>query len=107
MQTFKVYGFNSQRFDTKVIANNMFDTILTELEARDAASGGKRKKIYLEVLKRGSAYFSFNYSANGAKIEFCDIMNYLAPCSLAGFLKMTGVEDSKSVYPYQRYSKVF
>jgi len=106
MLTFKVYGFNSQRFDTKVIALDMFHTILRELEHQVANGRGRRKKPFIEVLKRGSAYFSFNYDVNGVKIEYCDIMNYLAPTNLAGFLKMTGVDEAKSVYPYQYYKTI-
>ena len=37
---------------------------------------------------------------------FNDILNYLSPCDLAGFLRMTGSPTQKNVFPYQHYKSV-
>ena len=106
MTTFRVYGFNSAKFDTRVIAPMMFDSVLTEMESDGSTGRGNKKKI--NVLKRSQTYFNltFTFPTSGVKVNFCDILSYLSPCSLADFLHMTNSPDAKGIFPYQFYSSV-
>ena len=100
--TFKVFAFNGQRFDTKVLAPMLFNAKLCDQEM----TCGRKKGNGVKILKRGSAYFSFNYNFEGGIIEFVDICNYLSPCNLSGFLKMANISETKSVFPYQHFNSV-
>ena len=106
MTTFRVYGFNSAKFDTRVIAPMMFDSVLTEMESDGSNGRGNKKKI--NVLKKSQTYFNltFTFPTSQVKVAFCDILSYLSPCSLADFLKMTNSPDAKGIFPYQFYSSV-
>ena len=99
--TFKLFSFNGQRFDTKVLAPQLFSQKLDDQVGTD-----KTGKRHIDVLKRGSSYFSFSYPFGHSTIEFADICNYLSPCNLAGFLNMANVEESKSVFPYQHFKAI-
>ena len=96
--TFKCYSFNGSRFDLKVLGANLFSQKL--------ASVANSRRKYLEVLRRGSSYFSFSYKVDGITTEFADICNFLSPCKLSDFLKMTNVDEQKSVFPYQHFSSI-
>ena len=106
MCTFKIYGFNSAKFDTRVLAPIMFDVMLRNIDCQPSGKGIKKPK--LSVLKRQENYFNLSYDmkAVNCKIQFCDILSHLSPCSLSDFLKMTGAPEAKSVFPYQHYNSV-
>ena len=105
MTTFRVYGFNSSRFDARVLAPALFDIVLNELQTDNKKEKSKNK---IDVLKRQTSYFnlSFKLPGSGSKIQFVDILNYLSPCNLAQFLEMTGAPEAKGVYPYQHFKTV-
>ena len=99
MITFKIYGFNSAKFDAKVLAPILFNLKLNEVQADE---NGKKPKANVDVLKRGSSYFSISW-LHGSYIQLVDVLNYTSPCSLSNFLKMTDTIEQKSIFPYQAY----
>ena len=105
MTTFRIYGFNSSRFDARVLAPALFDIVLNELQTDNQKEKRKNK---IDVLKRQTSYFnlSFKLPGSASKIQFVDILNYLSPCNLAQFLAMTGAPDAKGIYPYQHFKTV-
>ena len=106
MTTYRVYGFNSSKFDARVLAPHLFDLILTNVDSDGSSGRGNKKKI--NVLKRSQTYFnlSFTFPTSQVKVAFCDILSYLPPCSLAEFLKMTGSPFRKGIFPYELYASV-
>lgn len=55
MATYRIYGFNSARFDTRVLAPQMFDVILDDLDNEPRMKGSKKPKF--NVLKESSNIF--------------------------------------------------
>ena len=93
-QQYRIFGFNSSKFDSKVIAPFLFDIILS----------GENQKI--SVLKRDQRYINLTFQLNDCTISFRDILLYLSPCNLQSFLKMTGQPVSKGIFPYTYYSSI-
>ena len=105
MCTYRIYGYNSSRFDARVLAPGLFDILLTELSTNGSDEKTKKK---INVLKRNQSYFnlSFQLPCTGVKIQFCDICSYLSPMTLAKFLEMTDAPAMKGVFPYQYFFSV-
>ena len=89
----KIFSFNGAKFDMRVMAEWFFSI---------KTVGG----VKVECLKRGACYFSYGWKSSNSTISFADILNYTAPCSLSSFLKMAGVEETKSCFPYQKYHSI-
>ena len=102
MCTYRIYGYNSARFDARVLAPHLFDLLLTELKNDES---NERTKNKINVLKRQQSYFnlSFAFPSSGIRIQFCDVMSYLSPMKLSKFLEMTNQPECKSIFPYQYY----
>ena len=54
------------------------------------------------VLKRGASYFTIGTS----RLQFHDVLSFSSPCSLSKYLKMWGVSENKSIFPYQHFRTV-
>ena len=94
--TFPVYGFNSGKFDTKVIIAAIYDYC------------GKRE-VTVDTIKRGGKYFFLRLTRYGRRkqyIEFRDILNFTSPTTLDRYTRMWGVTLNKSVFPYGAYKSV-
>ena len=93
--TYRIYGFNSSKFDNRVLAPLLFDELLNSDE---------NKKI--SVLKRQTSYFNLTYELPNSSIQFLDILNYLAPCNLDQFLRMTSAPSNKGIFPHGYFLSV-
>ena len=90
LTVFNCFGFNSSRFDLSVMFGFM-------------ANYANRKRLKINVLKKGSKYFNIIIG----NVIFKDILSFSAPCSLEKYLKQwyTG-ETKKSVFPYQYFKNI-
>ena len=79
-----------------ILAPFLFDILLPKDD-----SGHK-----INVLKRDNRYINLTFELSGTDVQFVDILNFLSPCSLNQFYKMTGVDCGKSIWPYQYYHSV-
>ena len=84
-----VFGFNSAKFDLPTI----YAPLISELQSRF----GK-----VEVLRKKSSYMSISTST----IVFKDALKYSSPCSYSKYLKVWGVTESKSLWPYSLYGNI-
>ena len=91
--TFKCFSFNGSKFDNKFITNVLFKQKTDQ-------------KITINVLKMGSKYFNICYDHNNIIISFCDVMNFVSPCSLSSFIKMCNIVETKSIFPYQHFRSI-
>jgi len=55
------------------------------------------------MIKQGTSYRSIYVEK---KFAFLDTLHFTSPCSYSGYLKQWGVEEEKSIFPYQYYSSV-
>ena len=60
------------------------------------------KKMKLNVLKKGNKYTVVSFD----KIQLKDVLQFTAPTSLSKFLKQWGVQETKSIFPYEKYGSV-
>ena len=56
-----------------------------------------------QIIKQGSSYRSIYLEK---KFAFLDVLHFTSPCNYSGYLKQWGVEEEKSIFPYQFYSSV-
>ena len=56
-----------------------------------------------QIIKQGSSYRSIYVEK---KFAFLDTLHFTSPCNYSGYLKQWGVEEEKSIFPYQFYSSV-
>ena len=94
--TLPVYGFNSGKFDTKVIIGAIYDYC------------GKRE-VAVDTIKRSGKYFSLRltrYDGRRRCIEFRDILNFSSPTTLDRYIRMWGGTINKSIFPYGAYRSV-
>jgi hypothetical protein len=91
--TLKCYSYNGGKFDMKVISEQFF-----VLKTNDG--------VQIDVLKIGAKYFNYSYKFLDSTISFNDVMNYTSPGSMANFLKMCGITEKKSCFPYQKYNSI-
>ena len=84
-----VFGFNSQSYDLAVLFSGLLHH-------------AKSKNYMFKVLKRGNQVMCLRY----AGLIFVDCLNFTSGCSLDSFAKMWGAENSKSVFPYEKYQDI-
>jgi hypothetical protein len=91
--TFKCFSFNGSKFDNKFITNVLFKKKTDQ-------------NTTINVLKMGSKYFNICYDYHDIIISFCDVMNFVSPCSLSSFIKMCNIVETKSIFPYQHFRSI-
>ena len=87
MFTLHVVAFNSGRFDIPVIMSRLVETIPVEK---------------LSVIKNGNKYIMVKFD----DLLFLDAVNYFPQGSLVDFCKSFGVEEHKTIFPYERFQTV-
>lgn len=86
-----VFGFNSQRYDIKVMLNPLLEALMDHYKLED-----------ITILCRGTAYFSIETPDFWMK----DVMNYSNPTNLDGYLKSWTKECIKWPYPYTYFKSI-
>jgi len=86
-----IYGFNSAKFDLKVLAPYLLPILSKKYGAK------------ITVIKKGTCYFCIKTPT----FEFKDAMLFSTPTSLSGYLLQGGIEEVKSIWPYEKYSSVY
>ena len=59
-----------------------------------------------DTIKKGTKYLYINLIRGDQTIQFRDVLNYTAPCSLAEYLVQWGAKFKKSIFPYSLYKSV-
>ena len=57
---------------------------------------------YISCLKKGAQYFAIYTDL----FTFTDVLHFTSPCKYSNYLKQWGVEEEKSIFPYQFYNTV-
>ena len=84
-----VFGFNSQSYDLAVLFSGLLYY-------------AKQKNYRFSVIKRGNQIMSLRLD----NLIFTDCLNFTSGCSLDSFANMWGAENSKSVFPYEKYQEI-
>ena len=84
-----IFGFNSAKFDIPVI----YAPLMLEL---------KKRYSKVSVLKKNTSYMSISTTG----LVFKDALKYTSPCSYSKYLKVWGVQESKSLWPYSLYGTI-
>ena len=87
MWTLIVIGYNSSSFDLPVILSHLLSCVEPES---------------VKVIKNGSKYFSLRYK----HLMFLDCLNYWGHGSLVNFAQSFGVQQGKSLWPYEKFTNI-
>ena len=90
LRKLNVYGFNSQSYDLTVLFSGLLHF-------------SKMKNYTFKVLKRGNQIMCLRL----ANLVFVDCINFTSGCSLDSFATMWGAQNSKSVFPYEKYQDIY
>ena len=91
LKTTPIFGFNSQRYDLKILIENLLIVLSEKFALKD-----------IGILKRGTSYFSI--TAPG--LQFRDVLNFHSPINLDGYLKSWTNGEEKWPYPFLLFKNI-
>ena len=84
--TLPVFGFNSAKYDIKLIKSCLMQILVSEQQIEPA------------VIKKANQFVSFKFG----DVQLLDIMNFLGGAtSLDSFLKAYKTEETRKIFPYE------
>ena len=93
-QSFNCFGFNSGKFDIKVLLPLMMNYC-------------GRHKIDMEPIKKGTSYMCLNLkNKDGLQINLKDILLFTSSMSLDKYLKTWNSTSAKSIFPYEYFGSM-
>ena len=93
-QGFNCYGFNSGKFDIKVLLPLILNYC-------------KRHSVTMEPIKKGTSYMClYLTSENGLQVNLKDILHYTSPMPLEKYLKSWNSCSEKSKFPYEYFGSI-